>query len=425
MRAIVHIGMPKTGTTSIQAWMMENAEALKGAGITYGRVPMEDLPLRYSQIEYALAAFSGIGKPIPDDVIQRVYDVPDVEAQAAFVERFSTALGTWLAEERPETVVISSEHIGGMRSSPELAGAMDAFLKRHFDEVSYIIYIRRQEDFVVSRYSQRLRFGMTATLSESIEEQPVRNYWRIVRDWMEAVGKERLNVRLLEPDAMVGGDLVTDFAAQIGVDPAPYIVPKRMNESFCPAAAEFLRAHNAARAARGEERISQRTFELVDFLGAWSAGKRRLQLNQEDWKRVRQVNAHGNAMLCQEFFPEREMLFPRRRVPPREGTPATVEEMTELAVALAEAFSDGPLKPSSKTLLRKPEPPPEPAEPEPQPEAAPEPAPMEPPMVAAPPEEQPAPEPEPEPAPEPRRRPSLPRRIIRRLKSLRRPAHAS
>ncbi|WP_373356076.1 hypothetical protein [Pseudoroseicyclus sp. CXY001] len=338
--AIVHVGMPKTGTTSIQSWLRENKAALAGAGVHFAQVPMRGMPVRYSQIEYALCQFAEAGELLPDPMPRRVFGTPDLAAQADFAKRFEAALDGWIAAEKPAKVVLSSEHIGGARVSPELSAAADRMFRRHFGKVTYVIYLRRQEDLLVSRYSQRLRFGLTKTLEQTVPAALVHDHDKVVRDWEAAGAGDRMIVRLLEKDAMKDGDLLADFAAILGLNAADFTRPERMNESFSAAAAEFLRQLNIAEEGLGGDRSDRFTSTLVTHLKRTYADRPRLALSPEDVARVRDANAESNEALRARWFPERAELFPANAAPPP-APPPTAAELAEVGAGVVRAIRLG------------------------------------------------------------------------------------
>ncbi|MGZ9812184.1 hypothetical protein ACXN5S_17110 [Pseudoroseicyclus sp. H15] len=343
-QAIVHIGMPKTGTTSIQNWLTNNTEALAQSGLHYGRVPLKGLPYHHSQIEYAICSAAEIDRLFPDGHVRSVYKIGDLAAQADFAKRFSQGLDHWLDKTGATKVVISSEHIGASTHNTKQAEGLDRWLRRHFDEVSYVVYFRRQEDWILSLYSQTLRFGNCQTMDEFITERKAKNYNDIVNIWEKAVGKERLTVRLMERDVMKNGDLYEDFAEIIGTDPSKFTLPERLNEAFSVEAAELLRQFNVKIAeAKLKGRLDGFIWNVVNLLGKESAKGHKLRLSPDQVELIRKTNAASNERLRASRFPERATLFeqpPLAVTADAYNTPDAIE-MARLGAEIADAVRAG------------------------------------------------------------------------------------
>lgn len=95
-----------------------------------------------------------------------------------------------------------------------------------FDEISVIVYLRRQDKLALSHRKQVI-YGAVAKdfygLEVSALPHPKPHFDRYfdyhakLALWAEAFGRQTLVVRRFEPDALVGGDVLADFAQIIGV----------------------------------------------------------------------------------------------------------------------------------------------------------------------------------------------------------------
>ncbi|RME16816.1 MAG: hypothetical protein D6801_04675, partial [Alphaproteobacteria bacterium] len=105
MKAVVHIGLPKAGSTTIQEFLRLNADALEGQGFLYRRYrPREEL-----QGEYLTLACNARGKLFDDPLRKvrfRTRSLEQLRAEAAAVEAW---IGRQLAGAQAETWLVSSE----------------------------------------------------------------------------------------------------------------------------------------------------------------------------------------------------------------------------------------------------------------------------------------------------------------------------
>lgn len=361
MRAIVHVGLPKTGTTSIQSWLQQNAPALLERGVAYDRIHYPGLKRRRAHVELGICQAAEANVEMPHTVTRRVYGLSNLAAQKEVADTYAKTFAKAVKKHPGATWVFSSEDLGSLTRTPELARALDTWLRRFFDDVHYVCYIRRQEDWLLSRYSQTLRQGMAHTLDEFLEKRARHDFHAMASAWRDGIGADHFDLRLLEPDAMKDGDLIADFCDAIGVDPAGLPAPERKNEALSVPAAEFLRQANQ-RWPSGKKRF-QRPRKLIEDLEPFLMGKagqgRKLTLTADNIAMIRAANADSNERLRRDFFPDRrEMFAPKSKPAPTDPATnqATVDEIAAIGLALWRAFRMNDLKamtPAERRAFRK------------------------------------------------------------------------
>ncbi|MGR3484485.1 MAG: hypothetical protein ACU0BF_04015 [Paracoccaceae bacterium] len=339
--ALIHIGMPKTGTSSIQSWLTQNADALAQRGVAYRRAPAEGAPKNPSQTEMLATAYEALGRVMPHSQLTRQLGFATPAGQTAVVEAFTAAQRDAIGGDI-RTLVLSSENLSTHLDDAERIGGLDAWARGLADEVRYVVYLRRQEDYLASRYFQGLRAGRTMSLRAFIARNLTLDYAAFVDLWRGVVGP-RLTVRLLEPDALRDGDLVADFAALLGVDPDGLIRPERANASLSAAAAEFMRAMNAqmpsGRGAVGRDPVSIGLEHLLRE--ADDGAGPRIAPGPAQLREIRDANAASNERLRRAEFPDRSELFPDRPPPDAAGgVPSLPQQVARLGLRLLDRMGD-------------------------------------------------------------------------------------
>lgn len=188
-RLILHIGMHKTGTTTIQRFFSRNRWLLRKMGVCYpeSRGPDGRLLPKHNTIFSAISHQADRGEvhPALGPVADLVKDVADQINQA------------------PGHVgVISAEGFSGER--PVFSRAL-APLASEFD-VSIVIFLRRRDLWVESFYKQMVLnsdvrearpFAEFLSANSTVRHM---NYLRILSWWADAFGPEALKVGIFEPN---------------------------------------------------------------------------------------------------------------------------------------------------------------------------------------------------------------------------------
>lgn len=234
----LHIGMPKTGTSSIQAYLHQNRKALRRHGLV---VPQSPGRKNHSKITlYAHAYRSRVA-------IRRAHDLVGLPKVQQFRETFRAELreeaSRWSLD---DAVVLTGEHMSLLRE-PEEFDRLKELLRTMGDRpVRIVVYLRRQDLFYLSGYSQRIKNGSTLPWSDLSEnfDPSVYDYASLLEGWKSAFGRENIIVRVFERPQMIGGDLIRDFLSVIGFEDAPVAETVRKNESLDYRSLEFLRRLN-------------------------------------------------------------------------------------------------------------------------------------------------------------------------------------
>lgn len=344
MKAIVHIGMPKTGTSTIQEWLVLNKDALSDQGFFYDR--MSNLPKGVgAQIELVVCMISAWrNKAKVPPFASWILNLKTEEDVSKFVAEYEKRLTDTLSQQSAHTCIISAENISMVTKDPENISDGDAWLRRHFDDVRYLVYLRRQEDWLLSSYAQSLKGGDALTLDQFLASPPTRPDWfKFAQTWVDAVGRDRLIIKIMDEHSPHKQDLVEGFAQGLGVDASKCQKVPSKNQTPSAAGLELLYALNARYARLGHQKyqiFNEPLWKsLRNFLALEDAEGRRTKLTQEQKNTIQEDYAQSNEALRQAFFPEREALFPPNPVQSEEQTGPFAEAGSDVA-QLAFRFFD-------------------------------------------------------------------------------------
>ena len=206
---LIHIGMPKTGTTALQSFLFNNNSLLKKYGWCYP--VLEDAESGYWN--RWSAERNGNGYKLHADWIIN-----------GMKPEWDKGMGIVLRHLEEKNVVLSAENIYGIGNSKFIADAKDKY-----ENIKVVVYLRRQDRAIESLYSQRIKSGLEYveyykpynTFEEFVESYVVSGnfleYLCKLDLISQIVGEENLIVRIYEKQQLIGNDTITDFMSVLGV----------------------------------------------------------------------------------------------------------------------------------------------------------------------------------------------------------------
>ena len=181
MRLIVHAGIHRTGTTSIQKCLERNRDLLAKRGVHY---------------------------PASQGGRHRTFMKQAIDPATA-----KSAIATLIDEapEGTETIVISNEDFSQQKNVAWLTEARERL------DVDVVFYVIRQDRWIMSWYNQHVKSAWNAPISrmtpdaflDEIDRFHWLDYAALTRRWSEPLAEGRLRLRVLEPGQVE--DVTADF----------------------------------------------------------------------------------------------------------------------------------------------------------------------------------------------------------------------
>lgn len=209
----IHIGTAKTGTTSIQNFCGLNREKLKEQGVLY---PIMNYHYERKSVNRNGHFLIGTIKENGTRNKEKEKQVFNSEMQY-IVDCFKDY----------DTILISDESIWWATATRRKGLWKD--LKKHSEQHNYqikvIVYLRRQDQYMMSRYNQKLKTDFIAS-TQSFDEyfadmngrfKCVMNYRDRIDNIAKSISKENVIVKRFDRNYFYNGDLNQDFLHILGV----------------------------------------------------------------------------------------------------------------------------------------------------------------------------------------------------------------
>jgi hypothetical protein len=165
----LHIGSPKTGTTSIQKTFFDNREALNRQGYTYSSNKFNDHLLYFatkSPRRNWPRQFKGVKKQALQNSLNEYFQHIEREFKSSDYEQH----------------ILSTEYL--FLSNPEYIGNVIDYLEQFFSEIKVLVFIRSPEEYYRSMQQQtvKARSYITSPLSFRYDFKKVIEAWKKLCD---------------------------------------------------------------------------------------------------------------------------------------------------------------------------------------------------------------------------------------------------
>lgn len=303
MKAVLHIGAEKTGTTALQAFLADNRAALPAEGYAY----LQSAGLPYNR---KLATYC-FNEDRSDDHHQ-VLGIVDADKRRPWAEQFCRDLDEEIRSlpESVHTVIFSSEHFHSRLFHIEEIQRLKDLLSPYFESFSVVCYLRRQDQMATSLYSTALKCGHSfpSILPGVTAQDHYYNAEVLLDKWAQVFGESDIHPRVFDRAEMIDGDLLKDFLHTAGVDLRldDKRLPGRQNESLEPVAQQFLHAINPQVPMMLDGHFNPLREKLTRHLEANFSGKPQLPLRDEAEAFCAKF-ADSNARVAQKWFGRNEL----------------------------------------------------------------------------------------------------------------------
>jgi hypothetical protein len=299
MKCVLHIGPPKTGSTSIQFFLQENRERLRDRGIF---VPQTRKP---TQQEFSLLTLDDFDESRPR-IHLGIYNLGELrERQAQIRPDLERQMNH--AQRSCQFAIISCEELAD-RSVEEI-NRLRVFLSPYVSNFTVVGYLRRQDLLEVSLVKYRLR---NRDGGARVFQQNCRSYADMLDRWATVFGESNVAPIVFTDSALEKVDHIESFLRACGLTNLnldTYAMPGIVNSNWDARALQMLELVNEfiPPVVNGERPSERKVLERVLARGFPDHVPYRPR--RAEAQEYFAGHAEDNEKVRRRWFPDRPALF--------------------------------------------------------------------------------------------------------------------
>lgn len=313
---ILHIGMPKTGSTALQVFLSKHGKELKKKQIGYYKHLYRYTPwLTASNADFLLAQLL-MELPEAEEGIKRdfLHNYPSLDI---FRIRFTNKTKCQLEEEKEhfqkyiqsyQTIILSEEVIWHYHPFfkdywSTLKRLCDAYFEDY--DIKIMTYLRRQDLWFESKWKEDMRNEMPFPLDfedalNVYDQIGYFDYETCIKEMEKVFGKQSIIIRNYDPSSMIRKNIISDFCAAIGIELNIPIPSDKKNISMSSEVAKAMCLINQGK-TKSDNNLRATYYAISNELSQKFHSKRHL-MNHEQRKKLLKKYESGNQYINQSYL---------------------------------------------------------------------------------------------------------------------------
>lgn len=212
-QTILHIGLEKTGTTSVQFLLRQNRDQLLKSSVLISKGSSSG-----NNFHLAIASYAQFRQ----DGLTRQLGLTSANKLQAFSNSAFQSLAAEIQIESPEKLILSSEHFQSRLLSVEDIRLLKSKLEgAGCENISVLVYLRDPLKIATSHHGMAIKKGIHVTEDFYRPQHPrishIIDHKKTLGNWAEVFGAENLDVRLY-PEDRSSEVLIEDFLEAVGIE---------------------------------------------------------------------------------------------------------------------------------------------------------------------------------------------------------------
>lgn len=305
---IIHTGITKTGTTSIQSCLESQRKILEREGVLYPR----SFLFGSQHLGLSMSCLS----PEKEFQPRKIHNIQDKNSIKSYAEHESKKLKEEIKNTSPSRVIFSDEGLSGINLTSEVESLANLILPLNPDEIKIICYLRRQGSHIASNITQSITSGQHYQSLEYPHEgmdEDFYNYKKKIDLLSNEFGSKNIILKIYEDHTSTGGTAI-DFIKTLSLP----ITPPSNEENTSPSKTsisilnEINKYEPFATLTPAQQFAAIRT--LAGIIENHFGCKEKYQVPEEAIKEFNKKAEASNEELRIKYLPQRTELFPPKKV---------------------------------------------------------------------------------------------------------------
>lgn len=310
MLAYLHIGTPKTATTTLQAFFNQNREKLLDDGFIYTASAGE-----LNELNLVVSCCNSDNKSGLTKILG-IHSAEDFERlRRNVIENLRTEVNELSANVGRECAVIfSSEYFHlNLTKHQERVRLKSTLESIGITDVRVVVYLRNPADLANSYFSTSVKAGGTSShppLPDQERYNLLCNHKNTIQNFQEVFGAGSVVPRLFDKTEFVSGNIIDDFLNLIGstISTADCEMPKNTNLSLSTEGVIVLSGLNSIFPRWLNNKLNPLQVSAVRYLEKYYS-KANYRMPAELYDEYTKAFSESNEWVRQNHFPEKNRLF--------------------------------------------------------------------------------------------------------------------
>ena len=303
MKLILHIGTEKTGTTSIQKFLMINRELLNSNNILIPKT------ISLPEGNHRWGPAFAYDDDFEDDFTLRKFK-KNKDLRKKMIEEKLKEFKKEISMSNANICIISSEQFSSRLTNIENIKKLKKLLSSLFDEISIVLYIRQPIEGAVSALSTSIKCGgVRKGLDLNIFSNNLNNL-KIIKTWETIFSKKNFKIKLFDKVEFVNNDLIQDFCCECNIKiTSRFTIPEKKNKTLTLDQMKYLNYLNQYYPRFINGRVNTKRGELNKFIIRNFKSSNYFLPTKKDYQLFQEHFADDDDFIKREYFPHKKQLW--------------------------------------------------------------------------------------------------------------------
>lgn len=303
MKLILHIGTEKTGTTSIQKFLMINRELLNSNNILIPKT------ISLPNGNHRWAPTFAFDDDYEDDFTLWKFE-KNKDLRKKLIDEKLKEFKKEISMSNANICIISSEHFSSRLTNIENIKKLKKLLSSLFDEISIVLYIRQPIEAAISLLSTAIKSGCVRKDLDLNKFSNSFNNLKIIKTWETIFSKKNFKIKLFDKVEFVNNDLIQDFCCECNIKiTSRFTIPEMKNKTLTLDQMKYLNYLNQYFPKFINGKVNTKRGKLTEFIIKNFKSSNYFLPTKKDYQLFQEHFADNDDFIKREYFPHKKQLW--------------------------------------------------------------------------------------------------------------------